>query len=195
MKAKIIDYNHNIFESDYAKLNVDNSIVVCKSDDLFLVKKGDLTIPCNYSNFIMEAYINNSDNKIIYFVGFDDEEIKKIDEIGEKVHNKVSLLNRYNIINKMIMYPNFDYDDSIILCDLETDENLLSLIYKVIRDNKEEDIHLRINNMYEASLEYTDGDIINEDNINVIKDRLEEKILIPIELKHVKNKEKVKKLS
>ena len=70
MKAKYVDANDNILECDYNNLKTDNSIIIYKTDDLYFVRKEDLTIPCDIPSIIMEAYINNKDDRLIYFVNF-----------------------------------------------------------------------------------------------------------------------------
>ena len=46
----------------------------------------------------------------------------------------------------------------------------------------------------EATLEYEEGKIINKDSIDELKELLEHKIYIPIEIKQINEKEKIKKM-
>ena len=170
-------------------LDIKDGILLFKDDNVFIAKEESRLEALDYEDVIYKLYIRNKKNKRIYFVGMDEEEVAKMEMTGRV---KKAYTFDFSLIKSA---PKYVDEDRKVKSEYIMDENLLDIKYTVKEGNHSESFNLKMNIIFDASLEYHEGEILNEEYMDGVRKQLEERVKTHITLKeYSKDNVKVKTL-
>ena len=163
-----------------------NNIVIYKEEDNYIIKKDNIFTIADYKEMMYKVFVSNRKNNNIYYVDIDDELVEYISLVGKEKRDYVLP------INEIETNPFYEDKDNTIAVKMNTNENIVDIDYSVISPTgEEESFNVKMDTIYDVELSYTDGEIVNSDYIESIKEQLEDKFNTRINLNNKSLKEKV----
>ncbi len=140
------------------------------SEDLYIAREDNKLEGLSYEEVIYKLYMRNKTNKRIYFVGFEPEEVGKIEMVGRQKKNTRLDLSLLKSAPKFVD-PNRPVKSEYVL-----DDNIIDIKYTVGEDENQESFNLKLNLIFDASLEYTEGEILTEEYMEEAKKQIAERV-------------------
>ena len=170
-------------------LDITDGIILFKDEDTYIAKEDNRLEALDYEDVIYKLYIRNKTNKRIYFVGMDEEEVAKMEMNGR-------IKKAYKLDLSLIKSaPKIEDEAHKIKSEYIIDENLIDIRYTVRDENSKESFNLKMNIIYDTSIEFKKGEILTEEYMENVRKQLEERVKTHITIKEFsKDKTKVKTL-
>ena len=107
------------------------------SEDLYIAREDNKLEGLSYEEVIYKLYMRNKTNKRIYFVGFEPEEVGKIEMVGRQKKNTRLDLSLLKSAPKFVD-PNRPVKSEYVL-----DDNIIDIKYTVGEDENQESFNLK----------------------------------------------------
>ena len=163
------------------------NFVIFKENESYIVRKENVLTICDYRDMMYRVYISNRVDNNIYFAGFSNEEVERISTEGMKKR-------AYKLpIDEIVNHPGYVDEDHRVRAKLFKDEYVVDLDYTVVdkASGESETFTVQMDHIYDVTLKYTAGKIVNSEYINGVVGQLEDKFKTKINVQSVKEEQRV----
>lgn len=163
-----------------------DSIVIYKESESYIVRKENILTIYDYRDMMYNVYLKNRNNNNIFFVNFSDEEVESVSTEG-------ATKREYKLpVGEIFDNPQYKDDDHTISTNFHRNGFVVDVDYTVSdRSGAHETFKVTMDYIYDVTVTYTDGKIINPQYMEGVVSQLEDKYKTKIVVQKAKELERV----